>query len=214
MITEPAAEVQPAIDQLKALFTEAGRPTAWPSATLYAGPAARLAGDLQGSEDQLREGLAVLWDQWRNSSLGCSVMTELARTMYEAGGFDEAERLALRGGEIASDDDIYAQSDWRAIVAKVAARSGRTDQAIRLGREAVAISDPSDYLDFRGVWRCDLAEVLVLSGRQEEAGEPLGQAIAMFEQKGNLVMASRSREFLSELTTGRLSAGSSRSAKS
>src|SRR5207253_11021205 len=156
-------EVQPAIDRVMGLFEETGRPTARPSATLYTGPAARLAGDLEGAEDQLRKAIHVLWDEWHNSSLGCSLMTELARTLFDAGRYDEAERWAHQARDITTSDDIYAQSDWRAIVAKVSGRRGESESAIRLAREAVAISDPSDYLDFRAVWRRDLAEALVRS---------------------------------------------------
>lgn len=45
----------------------------------------------------------------------------------------------------------------------------------------------------------DLAEVLALAGRAEEAAEVLEQALARYERKENLVMAERVRTRLREL---------------
>ncbi len=42
----------------------------------------------------------------------------------------------------------------------------------------------------------DLAEVLELAGRREEAAAALEQALELYERKGNLVMAERTRERL------------------
>jgi hypothetical protein len=45
----------------------------------------------------------------------------------------------------------------------------------------------------------DLAEVLSLAGRSEEAAEALEQALERYERKGNLVMAQRAQMRLAEL---------------
>jgi hypothetical protein len=47
----------------------------------------------------------------------------------------------------------------------------------------------------------DLAEVLALAGR--DARPELEQALALYERKGNLVMAERTRSKLAELTASR-----------
>ena len=47
----------------------------------------------------------------------------------------------------------------------------------------------------------DLAEVLALAG--QDARPELEQALALYERKGNLVMAERTRARLPELTTPR-----------
>ena len=45
----------------------------------------------------------------------------------------------------------------------------------------------------------DLAEVLTLAGRTDEAEAALREALALFERKGNLAMAERTSARLREL---------------
>jgi hypothetical protein len=45
-----------------------------------------------------------------------------------------------------------------------------------------------------------LAEVLCLAGRLREAAEAMQQALKLYDQKGNLVLAAKARSRLSELT--------------
>jgi hypothetical protein len=47
-----------------------------------------------------------------------------------------------------------------------------------------------------------LAEVLVLAGEVDEAAHLLGEAIGLFETKGNLLFAERARSALAELESG------------
>ena len=47
----------------------------------------------------------------------------------------------------------------------------------------------------------DLAEVLSLAGRLQKAAEALEEAVERYERKGNLVMAKRTRQRLTELGT-------------
>jgi Flp pilus assembly protein TadD len=47
-----------------------------------------------------------------------------------------------------------------------------------------------------------LGEVYALAGRADEAREQLEQALALYERKGNLVLARRARGRLQELNAG------------
>jgi len=47
----------------------------------------------------------------------------------------------------------------------------------------------------------DLGEVYLLSGRSEEAREPLERALALYERKGNIVAAGRARARLADPET-------------
>ena len=85
---------------------------------------------------------------------------------------------------------------WRQVRAKVLARRGEHAEAERLAREAVAISDETDCLNWQGDAYADLAEVLQLSGKADEAKAALEQALDRYERKGNLVMAARMRDRL------------------
>ena len=44
-----------------------------------------------------------------------------------------------------------------------------------------------------------LAEVLRVAGRPREAAEDIGQALKLYDRKGNLVLAAKARSVLSEL---------------
>jgi hypothetical protein len=88
---------------------------------------------------------------------------------------------------------------WRRVRAKVLARRGEHAEAYRLAREAVAIGDDSDGLDHQGAAYADLAEVLRLGGRPDEAAAALEHALQRYEREGNVVSAERARTRLAEL---------------
>ena len=80
---------------------------------------------------------------------------------------------------------------WRQVRAQILARRGEHAEAERLAREAVAIGERTDSIDLLGDAERDLGEVLVLAGRPEDAAAALEQAAALYERKGNVVMAER-----------------------
>ena len=90
---------------------------------------------------------------------------------------------------------------WRQVRAKVLARRGEHVEAERLAREAVAIGDGTDGLNWQGDANADLAEVLQLSGKADEATAALEQALDRYERKENLVMARRMRDRLATSVT-------------
>jgi tetratricopeptide (TPR) repeat protein len=81
----------------------------------------------------------------------------------------------------------------------VLARRGELAEAERLAREAVAMGEETDMIDTQADAYADLAEVLSLAGRSEEAIEAFDQALGRYERKGNVVMAERMRERLAAL---------------
>ena len=70
--------------------------------------------------------------------------------------------------------------------------SGR--EAERLADEAIPWADRSDELNNQAEVRTDAAEVYRLTGRLDKAVTALQEALARFEQKGNVVMT----EFIHE----------------
>ena len=90
---------------------------------------------------------------------------------------------------------------WRQVQALVQASRGEHVQAEQLAREAVAIGERTDALNFQGAALCDLAEVLQSTGSTDEAAAALAQALDRYERKGNLVMVDRTRTRLAELRT-------------
>jgi mannose/cellobiose epimerase-like protein (N-acyl-D-glucosamine 2-epimerase family) len=71
------------------------------------------------------------------------------------------------------------------------ARRGDLEEGERLAREAVALAEETDMLSAHAGALLALADVLALGGR--EARAELEEALALYERKGNLVMAERTR---------------------
>jgi tetratricopeptide (TPR) repeat protein len=100
---------------------------------------------------------------------------------------------------MAQEDDLDPQARTRAVRALLLERQGRHADALRLAREAVALYGASDYLDAHADMLLTLATILRAAERADEAREALDEALALYERKGNLVMADRVRGLLSEL---------------
>jgi hypothetical protein len=83
--------------------------------------------------------------------------------------------------------------------AKLFARHGDAVEGDALARASVALADQTDALNHRGRAHVDLAEVLRLGGRADEATTEVENALQAFEQKENDVSARRARALLEEL---------------
>ena len=97
------------------------------------------------------------------------------------------------------EEDLDARIGLHRVAAKVAAHRGELQEAERLATEAVSLAERTDYLPLQGDAYRDLAEVLELSGKKQEAKAALEQALALYERKGNLVMVERTRARLARL---------------
>ena len=73
----------------------------------------------------------------------------------------------------------------RQVRAKVLARRGQHAEAERLAREAVAIGEGTDALNWQGDANADLAEVLLLGGKAGAAANALQRARKLYERKEN-----------------------------
>jgi predicted Zn-dependent protease len=71
--------------------------------------------------------------------------------------------------------------------------------AMMLAREAVAIGEETESLNAQGDAIADLAEVLLLAGKPDDAASALAEAEARYERKGNVVSAQRAQARLAQL---------------
>jgi tetratricopeptide (TPR) repeat protein len=157
-----------------------------------------LAGDLAAAEVELR-GACELLERLGEKGFLSTRAACLAHVLCAQSRHDEAERWIVVAAEAASEDDGFTQALWRSARAKVLASRGDFEEALRLAREAVAIAQPTDWLNTRGDTLSDLAEVLRLCDRPAEAVSPLESAVTLYEQKGNLVAAAKTQALLQEL---------------
>ncbi len=150
------------------------------------------AAELQAEACKRLEELGILW------SLS-SAAAELAGMLYSLDRIDEADSWARRAAELCASDHAVTQMFLRQVRAKVLARRGEHAEAQRLAREAVAFIDATDSLDEQGDAHADLADVLLLAGKPDQAAAALAQALERYERKENRVSAQRARTRLAEI---------------
>ena len=158
-----------------------------------------LAGDPEAAEREARrdfDALGALDERYFRST----VAGMLARALYEAGRYAEAEAVVEEARALTADDDFESQVLWRGVAARILARSGRTDQALELSESQLRIAAETASPVFEAEARVERAEVLALLGRQDEAEPPLREALRLAEAKGDLVSADRIRQRLEVLT--------------
>ena len=164
----------------------------------YLAEVATFAGDHAAAAIYLREFCDRLETQHHLSRLS-TYAPRLGRSLCLLGRYDEAEPLAEQGRTLGDEPDIMTQALWREVQALVHAHRERHSQAEPLAREAVAIIERTDWLNYQGDALCDLAEVLAAAGRTHEAVEALKQALERYERKKNLAMVAQVRPMLEAL---------------
>jgi ATP/maltotriose-dependent transcriptional regulator MalT len=161
-----------------------------------------LSGRPQAAEERLRTSYERL-EKMGEKALLATTAAMLAQAVYAQGRSDEAEELCQVSEGAAAPNDLSAQVTWRCVCAKLRAEQGLTDDAEALGREAVRLAEPTDFLTIRADALLDLAAVLRHGGQASGAEESVRSALELYEQKGDVVSAARAR---SQLAAGGRSA--------
>ena len=157
-----------------------------------------LAGDPTAAVELGAEGCRLL-EELGDKSFLSTAAGNLARALFACDRLEEADAWAGRAAEIGASEDAATQRLWRQVRAKVLARRGEHAEAERMVREAVAIGEGTDDLNGQGDSYADLAEVLLLGGKPDEAAAALEQARERYERKGNRVSTQHAQAGLAEL---------------
>jgi class 3 adenylate cyclase/tetratricopeptide (TPR) repeat protein len=181
----------------RAIFKELGMEIWWASNAIEVGHVERYAGDPAVAEPALRRACEALQRMGERGFLS-TTSAVLAQTLYALERHEEADEWTHVSEEAAALDDLLSQMVWRSVRGKVLARRGELDDGERLAREAVALAETSD-MPFTGDALLDLAEVLRLANKDDEARSCIQRALALYEQKGVVRMAERARSLLAEL---------------
>jgi class 3 adenylate cyclase/tetratricopeptide (TPR) repeat protein len=123
----------------------------------------------------------------------------LAQAHYALDQLDQADIQAGRAAQLGASDDAATQVLWRHVRAKVLARQGKHTEAEQLAREAVTIANQTHHLNGQADAYADLAEVLALAGKTQDATDALTHAKTTYAQKGNLVSTQQARHRLTQL---------------
>jgi ATP/maltotriose-dependent transcriptional regulator MalT len=180
------------------MFEEYGMKLYAALTSIKSGPVELLAGDPVAAEAELRRDYEAL-DRMGDRNYRSTVAGLLAEALYQQGRLKEAEEFAMIGRQISAPDDLSSECLWRCVLGKVMARGGDVEQGLMLVTEANDMARAADFIDDRGTMLVDLAEVHELGGRPDEAAAALEEALRMFEAKGNIVSAGRTRERLARL---------------
>jgi tetratricopeptide (TPR) repeat protein len=184
------------VAQARAILTEFGLTYFLAHSRDVAALVETLAGNPAGAETELRASHEELQDMGEKTFLAENT-AQLAQALYAQGRYDQADRFA-RVSENASSGRAQ-KAYWGPVRAKLLGRRGDVKAAERLARESVAIWAERDDLLWHGYALIDLAEVLRLAGRDDEAVPVVGDAVELFERKGVIPAAEAARSLLAEL---------------
>ena len=181
--------------QAQRVAAERGMELHLASSGMVVGQIELFAGDHESAERLLRQSFDRL-GELGETGYRSTVATMLAEALVELGRDDEAFAILDVADEIAQADDVDPQLRSRAERARLLARRGRLDEALRLAREAVELAATTDYLELNARAQLALAEVLRAGGWPGEI-EALRTALDYFERKESVPMTERTRALLS-----------------
>jgi len=148
---------------------------------------AALDAGLRGSE---------LLDRIGEQAWHSTVAAHIAEAYYRLDRLDEADTWAERASGLGDSEDAVTQLLWRLVHAKILARRGALEQAEKTIGEATVIADRIQLPLFQAIAKADLAEVLRLAGRPEDARDALHSGVDIARRKGNLPLVERLGEML------------------
>jgi tetratricopeptide (TPR) repeat protein len=158
-----------------------------------------LAGDLVTAEREVMADYQFL--ARAGETYFMSTMAALLSRVVRDQGRDEEALVFSRIAETATaTDDVDSQALWRSIRAPILARAGNVAEAESLARSAVVLSQKSDAPQLQADTLSELAAVLVLDRRVDEARGAIQTAIALYQVKGDVVSIARSTTWAMRFT--------------
>lgn len=154
-----------------------------------------LAGHDAQAESLLRQALAAAHTCGDVGMLG-AVQLDLARVLMTRGADAEAGDLLSKAG---SGFPPSAAADACGVRARLAARSGLEDEALRLADEALTEARRTDSPVLLATAHLDRAHTLAAVDRYREAGSAAARAAALFGRKGHEAGARSASRLLGKL---------------
>jgi len=152
------------------------------------------SGDVQHGKEKLRESYELL-ERTGNKAFLSEIVRGLAEVALREAALDEAERLAALSEEISVAEDVESTAHVALLRAKVRAAHSDLVAAKELARQAIDLYTGTDYVERAADSRLTLAEILRAEGDPGADAAAL-EALALYEEKGNLVGAGWVRAFL------------------
>jgi tetratricopeptide (TPR) repeat protein len=159
---------------------------------IYAAMVELIAGDPRIVEPGLESAYAALERVGERGRLP-TVLAFLARTRCATGRYEDALRFTHLSEKLNYRHDAASQILWSGTRGRVLARAGEPVEAERLARLSVTIAQRTDAVFLTAEALTDLADVLDVLGKSEEAAEALDAAIVLHDAKQNQASARSAR---------------------
>ena len=185
-------EARALVEAARSSFHDLGLVMDLAFASFIAGDVELAADDPEAAEAELRPALDD--DQ---TDVGPALAAALGESLYRQGCLDEAQVLADRAEQAAAH--VAERVRARGLRAKLLGRTGRWAEAEAAGKEALEMTEDSDYLQMRADALMDLGEVLQIAQRPDDAAASVAAALRLYEQKGSTAFAARARSCLDAL---------------
>jgi DNA-binding SARP family transcriptional activator len=140
-------------------------------------------GDLEDALASAREAVEVL-GSIGEASMRSTAWGSVADVLMRTGRHDEALEATERAERLGADDDHVTAIVWRRVRARVWAEGGQVADAVDLARTAVAVAEQTDFLPHAAEACSDLAEVMKIAGRDDEARAAAERSVELYRQKG------------------------------
>lgn len=137
-------EAETAYSEARELFAEIGNATLLAATLSRTAEVAMEKGEPQRAEKLMREAVRLLAPLGQHAELA-ELQADLARALAEQGKFDEAERYIATAEEQAPFADPSRRHAFTGALAAVRLSQGREEEAEALYREALGISQESDF---------------------------------------------------------------------
>jgi DNA-binding SARP family transcriptional activator len=154
-----------------------------------------LAGRLEAAEEALRATCETCIATNELAQLA-SRAAELADVLFDEQRYDEAERWMDISRKNSGPEDRDAQSSWRSVAARLAARNGDHKRAEELAQEALEIVQATDAINHQAKVLLSFGEVRRLAAQHEKALELVQRAVDLYLLKGNAAGADHARALL------------------
>jgi class 3 adenylate cyclase/tetratricopeptide (TPR) repeat protein len=151
-----------------------------------------VAGDSAAAEAALRPGYEHLQEIGERALL-TTTAGMLARALLEQDRDDEAWALTEVAEEAVAPDDLSGNVQYRMVRAQLLVRQGAFDEADAMSRDAVELSERTDWLMDRGDALMARGAVLRAAGEHDGATAAIRKAFELYTRKGNVVSANRAR---------------------
>ena len=157
-------------------------------------------GDLALAELEARADYAFL-EQMGETYFLSTLAGLLARVVRDQGRDAEALALSEIAEQLSAADDVNSQVLWRSTRAPIVARAGDLALAEQLARQAVDMIMQTEAPTFKADSLAELACVVHLAGKTDEALKHIADAIDLYSIKGNVVAAIRCRNWAAGMDT-------------